>query len=274
MAQYSPNKLPQIGPNRASLLHIGHDSLQGDRSNPDHKTVRDETRYVSPILLLISDIRGQSLPFWLLENLAGAAASILIISCIKRDGGADLMSGCTLCQLFSGFLTNQLFTAKKALKGNKIPLTGTIDTDELSVSSVNYCRLKGLEHLATAQEKDAQSHKLKIEPENSLRVFKDKVVKATLKEAVVYGLAGCPITICAFVSLYKGFMRGESAMFLFGSATCVWHSAVVNTAFAQTAFTIRFSQKLSEFEIRRYVYMSSSPRRTLRLIPLTLRLTL
>jgi len=191
--------------------------------------------------------------------VTGIAQGIWIISCIKRDGGPDLVSGCSFMALCNGFLFNSVYTAKKALKGSKIPLTGTIDTDELSVSSVNYCRIKGLEHLATAQEKDAESHKLKIEPENSLRVFKDKVVRAMLKEAVfVHGLTGSPMFICACVSLYRSITRGESAMFLFGNAACLWQAIQQALMMAQTAFAVRFSQKLSEFEIRRYEFFPTT----------------
>jgi len=192
----------------------------------------------------MSDIRGQSLAFWLLALVTGAAQFVWVVSCINRSGSFDLVSGCTAGGCIFLFLFNIAFAAKKALKGNKIPLTGATDIDLLSVSGVNYCRLKGLDHLATAQEKDASTYGRKIEPINSLRVFRDNVVEATLKEAIfMHGLTGFPMYLCSLVSLYRGVERGESPMFLFGCASSAWHTFIVSVMMAQTAFTIRYERE-------------------------------
>ena len=244
------NKYMQIGPSRASLLHIGWTSLQ--TSGGSKTGYREELHFISPVIAIVSDLRGYTAPFWALFAAAAIGALTYTAVAIHRAGGVDIITSTTLLGCFVQSAINLMHGRKKAFAPHKIPSSGSLPIDQVGLSGTSFLRLVGLEALAKAQEKSAEKSNRKIEKDASLRAFKDKLVGSTVFESFVFhGLTGAPVVACAVISLARNVARGESMGLLVCSGAFVYCTLGSLLLQIQSAFAIRLAQKLSMFEIRR-----------------------
>ena len=146
-------KYMEIGPNRASLLHIGYDSIAADSSSEE--TSLDEMSVISPKFLALGMARGYHPVTYTIALLSGIGEMWFYIVYIQR-GGPSVVNVTSLlgCLLLTAFNASHSF--KKAFKPGSIRQAKDCALEEISITNVSYLRCKGLEVLALAQERIAK----------------------------------------------------------------------------------------------------------------------
>ena len=242
------NRFMEIGPSRASLLHIGYESLQ---VSCDEKSFNDELDYISPLLKWVAWARGYHPFFWFVCLLAAVFDNAFFILQMVRVDNVDVVMfpivlGCLVFMLFAMPVSASVAFA------SKIPLTANTPVDEIHLTGVTYLRMKGLDVLAKAQHRLAAQKNRSIAPEADLFLFKKNLVNSTMWEALtVHFLIGAiPFVCSSIMTILRCRQRGDALALLFACGSLI-NKLVMCLVVVHCSIHIRFAQKLSEFEVRR-----------------------
>ena len=212
----------EVGPNRGSILQIGYDSLQScDINDIPERSYRDEKSYISPTLRIILDIIGHhpvTLFLAVICYLCDIAYTIFHI----YEHGASLVSITALIStfLFSAVGVQIAIPELMAQKSNCAAWKWHIE--EMYYSGFLYLQLKGLDVLASAQERMAKERNHKLDDGASLRLLKEKFLSGTMKEALtVHFMFGfIPMGGTMVMTMYRSLVhRGDLLVFVLATGT-------------------------------------------------------
>jgi len=170
------HKYMEAGPQRASLLEIGHASLQ---DHSPHVSYFDELDFVSPVLSAIAKLRGENLPGFIFSTLAMLGEIAFYIVSIVRDGNVDFISVSSLIVTTIMLLLNSSQSAGTAFNPKLFPLSCETRVDNVGITGISYLQLYGLEVLGKAQEKMAKANGEELSGESSMLKLKEKIVRDT-----------------------------------------------------------------------------------------------
>jgi hypothetical protein len=258
------NRYMEMGPSRASLMHIGYDSLQIEC---DDKHPFDELAHISPLFRIICGIRGYHWLGYILFIFAGLCELLFFAIHISRHG-VDPISGPALLMSGIFFLTNAKYAFGTTFLSH--PLTHDVPIDEVRITGICYLRLVGLDVLSKAQKKlveaasaapptDEEDAKLTlpakngvVEPEADLSLFRKKIVRSCLLEALTlhFLIAFIPGLWSIITTAIRSHERDDTLILALSIVT-IYSRLVECLALSHVSFLVRLSQKLSEFEIRR-----------------------
>ena len=237
----------EVGPSRASLLHIGYDSLQ---EVCNEKTLIDEMDYISPTLRMLVYVRGYHWIGFVVQTIACLCELSYYFVHIHRRGSVDLVSGIALVSCLPYYAMHSIVTFTVAFKSK--PLTADTPLESIRSTGLSYVRLHGLDILAAAQHRLAHEAGRSIAPSADLSLFRKRLVSSTLTECfVIHFLIGAvPIVWSFAVTSVRSYERGDLLVSVLAAAS-TWSRLVVVLGLTYSAFVVRLSQKMSEFEIRR-----------------------
>ena len=242
------NRYMEIGPSRASLLHIGYETLQvscGERN------FDDEMEYISPLLKWAAWIRGYHPLFWFLTVIVGLMDNGYFIMQMTRAGEINIVMAPIVLGCVTFFFLTLPVSGSVAF-GRAIPRSADTPIDEIHLTGVTYLRLKGLETLGKAQHRLAAEKGRRIAPEADLLVLKREMTRAVVLEAfTIHFLFGItPFFWSAAVTIRRSFDKGDTPALVLACGVFL-NRLVMALTVVQMAMHVRFCQKLSEFEVRR-----------------------
>ena len=241
------NKYMEVGPSRASLMHIGYDSV---RINCPEKTFMDEVKYISPWMYRLVCLRGYNVYFWGLALVFLVCDLAFFVVHVARTQTVDIVTGPVMFTIVLFAIFNQVHSFTTAL--NKDPLCKDVPIEHIHLTGVSYLRLKGLEVLAKAQHRVAAEKKRKIAPESDLALFKAQLIHSTLVETFVFhGLLAISVALWTGISTIIGaHARGDTVVWLLAIGS-MFNKMIMGVVIMHIGFCVRLAQKLSEFEVRR-----------------------
>ena len=237
----------EIGPSRASLLHIGFDSLQ---EVCNEKTFLDELSCISPSLRMIANLKGYHwLGFVVMVSTMLCELAYYILH-IQRSGSVNLTSGFSLMVCLASLVLNGNLSFSAAFKFH--PLTADTPLDEIRLTGLSYVRLHGLDILAAAQRRLAHATGKSLAPSADLSLFRKRLVSSTLFECLTlhFLIGAVPLVWSSATTAARSYERGDILVSVLAAAS-VWSRLLMIAGLSYSSFVIRLSQKLSEFEVRR-----------------------
>ena len=239
------SKFMQMAPSRASLLHIGWDSMQ---EGCNEKSLMDEMDYISPAFGKMARFRYTKGMFFF--NLFTGFCEVAFYIVYMRRNGADAISIIALLSNLIFVLSNAVFCAGYVFKPHHLSAHTLIDN--LRLTGISYLRLHGLDVLAVAQHRMAREDGKDVDPVADLALFRKKIVsKVFIESYTLHFLINLiPCLVSALSTTAHSFERGD---WIFGclAAGAIWSKAVTAFCLGHIAFVVRLSQRLSEFECRR-----------------------
>ena len=237
----------EVGPSRASLLHIGFDSLQ---EVCNEKTSLDELSYISPGFRTMANLRGYHWLGFVVQTSACLCEIAYYILHMKQQGSVDLVSFIALVVCLNVFFMNGIISFSAAFKSHT--LTANTPLEDVRLTGLSYARLHGLDILAAAQHRLANATGKSIAPSADLSLFRKRLVSSTMFECMtVHFLIGAvPAIWSSVTTAARSYHRGDILVSVLAAAS-TWSRLVMILGLAHSSFVIRLSQKLSEFEVRR-----------------------
>ena len=174
------NKIMEMGPDRASLLSIGHAAIQGYESITNSNAERYE---ISRLFGIFSDIRGYH-PVGYVTAITSQICQVAFFALHIRDYGANIISCSSLLHATMTLAVNAAFSFKTAFKKAKNMAKDTPE-DDLSLASSTYVRLKGMEVFGAGQRKiatDSRKTLLGLDPGNDLSKYGHVLIRRVQKE--------------------------------------------------------------------------------------------
>lgn len=213
----------EVGPNRASLMHVGYESLQGGGNNCAEKIYEDETFSISRFNAYVARIRGDH-PIGFVFMILGSVGELGFYFVKMSREGVDIIALSSFLAALLIMIFNATHSFPRAFKPRKKPLTKTLDIDRISLSGINYLRVKGLEAVAKAQARSAaENGKRSVDPDSDLLAFKNRAVRTIEWECyTAHFLLGAVPTVCASaLACYRSVQRGDLLLSVL-AAGCVW----------------------------------------------------
>jgi len=175
----------QMGPNRGSILQIGYDSMQScDSDTIPEKTYRDEKTFISPTLRLILDIIGHhSITFVL--SVFGYISDVAYTLYHIHTHGANLVSITALVSTFLFAFVGVQIAIPELMAQKQNCHAYKWHMEEMYYSGFLYLQLKGLDVLASAQERMAAERSRYIEEGTSIRKMKEGFQAAAMREGKI-----------------------------------------------------------------------------------------
>ena len=122
-------KFMEIGPNRASLMYIGHQSLQGSDCCSEKRYI-DEVYAVHKYFGIWASVRGYNKFFWVAAIIAGCGEIAFHVIYILRLG-MNVISVTSLAMVVVMTIVNAQHCFKAAWDNGKLPLAKDMDLDDL-----------------------------------------------------------------------------------------------------------------------------------------------
>ena len=146
------SKYMESGPQRASLLQIGHMAAQEQQHTV---TYEQEMHRISPLLTFIAAVGGQHPVGYVLANLAIAGEIAFFVVSLQKGGRSDVVSVSAITSAAVALLINLADSFGPAFAPLEIPAARETKVDEQFLGGSCYLQLLGLDVIGRAQEKIA-----------------------------------------------------------------------------------------------------------------------
>ncbi|GMI32478.1 hypothetical protein TeGR_g15160 [Tetraparma gracilis] len=235
------HKFMEVGPNRASLYHIGYESLQGLAPGKSPvNTILDEMDSVSPMVRLAGQIRGYHWLGLLFATVCQLGECGLYLNAMLMNGEADIINSSALFASLVLVAFNFIQCKRTAFNVESFALSAELSEDDVRLKGMAFLRCRGMDLFHLAQKREAKENK------------KKKFISQSILEActahVLIGLV--PTALSAGFGCYRNAKRGETLMSLL-SFLSIGSRFTVACSMFEMAFYVRLNQRLSDFEIRR-----------------------
>ena len=241
----------EIGPHRCSILQIGYSAVNANPDQLAEKGYREERSYISPLFRVVLDLQGHNIPS-LIVYAAAVVGEILYIYRHMGEHGSSLIGASSLGgAVVLGALNSCVgFAEIRSARGNNLVINRHLD--DMSYSGYIYLQLKGIDVLATAQEKYCKDSGTELEDVDRLKTLKASFTRSAGIETFVAHFLPAAIPLCTtcIVTAWRHFAEGDKLMGALALLT-LWSKFVGCLAFAHIQFFIGLSQLLNTFEVRR-----------------------
>ena len=242
-------KYMEIGPNRASLMQIGYDSINNRTANSRlEKTGREVTAYISTFYRWLSNVQGNHWFWWPIQAAAFLGEITFWIRDISQNGATMINASALFAALFRAPLN--LWSTWTDAYGN-FPLATDLAIEDGSLTHYIYLSLKGVDILSAAQERMAQENRSEVQASASMKEWKRSVLRSCMIEAIVvhFMIGFAPAAFFTLRTFYRRWEEDTLTLVLTGLLFWAWTLSLLTNC--GIAYCIRLIQKLQDLEIRR-----------------------